>query len=641
MIAMWRAAVLVLVVMVASFLGYRGSGSLEQPALRVILATSFGASYFLSVCFGTLYIYLVAHLAGVPLRWRVLACSLNPFLWMTKEVIWLLESHPLVECLYWYLNPLNFELACIVALEMGIGATLARAIRKRRGEVLPATSPGAMVVILGSLALMISPYVWEEGERVYVEYLEGYRWLFGPGVQASGRDRADLTGGVPLDRDDRALSSKTSPHRPNIVFILGDNHNANDMAAAGHPFLQTPGLDRLASEGVRFSAAYNTTPLCSPSRASILTGAYAQRHGVLNNHTPWTGQMPTFLEHLSASGYDTAFIGKWHMPGEGLPDMPYLELFVSYTVNEGQGRYFDCPMIVNGEEVKSRAEYITTEVTDYAIEFMERDHRSLDGSGRPFAVYLSHRVAHPRFQSPADITGMYDDVEVCLPPEADPVWFGKTRGNVFQGVMMGSYHDQYRRYCETITAMDRDIVRLLDKIDELGLRESTLVVYMGDNGMQWGAHGRHGIREAYQDAVRLPLIIRAPWLIPDPGAVRPQLALNIDMSPSFLDAAGLAVPDEMDGESLVPILRDPGRSGRAAFLLEFWRYFPENTPSYRGVVTQRYKYIEFERGRGPWLFDLAQDPEEQSNLYGTSAGQRLLPEVERRLAELQAGVGAR
>jgi N-acetylglucosamine-6-sulfatase len=207
--------------------------------------------------------------------------------------------------------------------------------------------------------------------------------------------------------------------------------------------------------------------------------------------------------------------------------------------------------------------------------------------------------------------------------------------------MMGSYHDQYRRYCETITAMDRDIVRLLDKIDDLGLRKSTLVVYMGDNGMQWGAHGRHGIREPYQDAVRLPMIIRAPWLIPDPGAVRGQLALNIDMAPTFLDAAGLATPEEMDGESLVPILRDPDRSGRAAFLLEFWRYFPENTPSYLGVVTPHSKYIEFERGRGPWLFDLAQDPAERSNVYGTSAGHGLLPEVERRLAELQAGAGAR
>jgi N-acetylglucosamine-6-sulfatase len=396
-------------------------------------------------------------------------------------------------------------------------------------------------------------------------------------------------------------------------------------------------MDRLAAEGVRFASTYNTTSLCSPSRASILTGAYAYRHGVLNNHTPWTGQMTTFLEHLSDNGYDTAFIGKWHMPGEGLPEMPYLDLFISYTVNEGQGKYFHCPMIVDGKEVPSRAEYITTEVTDYAIEFVRRNRRNPDGSRRPFCVYLAHRAAHPRFQSPRDIAGMYDNAEVDLPPEVDPVWFGKTRGNVFQGVMMGSYDDQYRRYCETITAMDRDIDRLLSELDVLGLRDNTLVIYMGDNGMQWGTHGRHGIREPYEDAARLPMIVRAPWLVSDPGAVRDQIVLNIDIAPTMLDLAGITVPPEMDGVSLIPILRDPRQAGREAFLLEFWRYFPENTPSYVGVVTQRYKYIEFERGRSPWLFDLVKDPDEQHNLYDTAERRQLLPDLKRKLAELRAG----
>ena len=121
------------------------------------------------------------------------------------------------------------------------------------------------------------------------------------------------------------------------------------------------------------SNTFNTTSLCSPSRASILTGAYAHNHGVKNNHTPWTGQMTTFLEYLSQGGYDTAFIGKWHMPGEGLPEMPFLDLFVSYTYREGQGAYFDCPMIVNGQEMPSRRPYISEEITDYAIEFMQEN----------------------------------------------------------------------------------------------------------------------------------------------------------------------------------------------------------------------------------------------------------------------------
>ncbi len=427
--------------------------------------------------------------------------------------------------------------------------------------------------------------------------------------------------------------------RPNIIFILGDNHNADAMGCAGHPFIDTPGMDRLSKEGVRFENTFNTTSLCSPSRASILTGAYAHNHGVKNNHTPWTGQMPTFLENLSKAGYATAFIGKWHMPGHGLPKMPYLDLFVSYTHREGQGSYFDCPMIKNGRQVASRAPYITTEVTDYAIEFIQKNQAQPGEQRKPFCIYLSHRPGHPPFQAPEDIKGRYDhaDVKEVLPDNVDPYWYGKTKGNVFQGVMMGSYYDQYRKYCETLTAMDRDIVRLLDKLDEMGLAENTMVIYMGDNGMQWGTHDCHGIREPYEESARLPLIIRAPWLIKDPGAVRGQMALNIDIAPTFLELAGAAMPGHVDGQSLVPLLADAKAKGRDDFLMEFWRYFPENTPSYKGVRTNRYKYVEFERGRGPWLFDLQNDPKEMNNLYGTPEGDKVLPGLRKRLGEYLEG----
>ncbi len=430
-----------------------------------------------------------------------------------------------------------------------------------------------------------------------------------------------------------AATDGKSNQRPNIIFILGDNHNANVMGCAGHPFIKTPGLDRLAREGVLFEKTFNTTSLCSPSRASILTGAYAHRHGVRNNHTPWTGQMKTFLEHLSNNDYDTAFIGKWHMPGKGLPDMPFLDLFVSYTYREGQGSYFNCPMIVDGEEVPSRREYITEEVTDWAIEFMERKRSETNGQENPFCIYLAHRPGHPPCEAPKDIRGMYDDVKLDLPKGIDPWWFGKMNQNVFQGIMMGSYETQYRKYCEVLTAMDRDIARLLDKVDESGLRENTMVIYLGDNGMQWGTHGRHGIREPYEDSARLPFIVRAPGWIDDHGSRRKQMALNIDIAPTLLDLAGIPIPPEMDGESLQSIFRDGGAEGREAFLMEFWKYYPENTPSYVGVRTNTHKYIEFEKGRTPWLFDLVNDPKEMNNLFGTEDGDKLLPIMKKILAE--------
>lgn len=426
--------------------------------------------------------------------------------------------------------------------------------------------------------------------------------------------------------------------QPNLVFILGDNHNARTMGCAGHPFIKTPGMDRLAREGILFENAFNTTSLCSPSRASILTGAYAHRHGVKNNHTPWTGQMKTFLAHLSAGGYATAFIGKWHMPGKGLPEMPFLDLFVSYTYREGQGAYFNCPMIVNGQEVRSRVPYITAEVTDYAIEFMQK----VQAEGRrPFCIYLSHRPGHPPYKAPDGIAGMYAEADVSkvLPPHADPLWYGKTKGNVFQGVMMGSYENKYRKYCETLTAMDRDIVRLLEEMDAMGLAKNTVVIYMGDNGMQWGTHDCHGIREAYEDSLQLPLIVRAPGLVLDPGSNREQMVLNIDMAPTLLDLAGLDVSAAMDGQSLVPFLKDPEARGRENFLIEFWRYFPENTPSYTGIRTDRFKYIEFARGRSPWLFDLRSDPLEMHNLMGTPQGENILPQLKARLAQMIAQSG--
>ncbi len=550
---------------------------------------------------------------------------------MTKESLRLLESHPLAECLFYFLNPLNLWLGLLIALELAAAVLISRWIHRRRGKPIRLLAVTPALTIAVSLGLVIGLYAWGRGENVYVLFLEGYRAAFGSQLGTAGVVTTHFQG-----EDGATPASAAAFARPNIVFILGDNHNARTMGNAGHPVIRTPALDRLASEGLRFDNAFNTTSLCSPSRASILTGTYAHTHGVLNNHTPWTGSLPTFLERLSAAGYATAFIGKWHMPGNGLPAMPFLDRFVSYTYREGQGAYFDCPMIVDGREVASRKHYITEEVTDYAIEFIEQELARSDNARRPFAVYLSHRPGHPPYKAPAGIDGIYDDVDVrnVLPPEVDAWWFGKTNGNVFQGVMMGSYEDQYRGYLETLTAMDADIGRLLARIDQLGLTESTVVVYMGDNGMQWGTHGRHGIREPYEESAKLPLIVRAPNVVGDPGMVRQQIVLNIDLAPTFLELAGVTVPEDVDGESLVPILRNADAKSRQAFLMEFWRYFPENTPSYRGVRTQRYKYVEFARGRAPWVFDLVEDPRELHNLYGTPGGDHVLAELRELLAEL-------
>ncbi len=422
---------------------------------------------------------------------------------------------------------------------------------------------------------------------------------------------------------------------PNIVFILSDNIQYGDMGFCGHPFIQTPGLDQLAREGVVFENAFCTTPLCSPARASILTGMYAHNHGVKNNHTPWTGEHATFFEGLKKAGYDTAFVGKWHMPGEGLPQMPFLDLFVSYTYREGQGSYRDCPLIVNGQEALPGKRYLTEDLTDRAISFVE-ERMGPEGDEKPFCLYLSHRAAHPPFAPPDEAAGMYTDAPVDLPKGVDR-WFSKTNGNVFQGIMMGSYEDQYRRYGEVITAMDQQIQRLVDRIDALDTRRNTIVVYAADNGMMWGEHRCHGIRRPYEESIRTPFIVRCPWLADDADGRREQMILNIDIAPTILDLAGVPAPPAMDGESFVPILKDKDAAGREAWLLEFWKYYPENTPSYSGVRTATHKYIEYEKTLRPQLFDLVVDPKEERNLYGTPEGDALLPSLTESLLSLKRG----
>ncbi len=217
--------------------------------------------------------------------------------------------------------------------------------------------------------------------------------------------------------------------RPNIVFVLSDNQNWKFMSCAGHPFLDTPNMDRLAGEGVLFTNAFVTTSLCSPSRASFLTGKYAHTHGVQNNFTPWDGSNRTFLEVLEDAGYDTAFIGKWHMPGR-LPTLEGVDPFITFTIQGGQGRYLNCPLIVNGEERPSRKPYITEELTDYAIEFIERERDA------PFCLYLSHKAVHHRWTPPDHLADIYADKRLPFPEGFDP-WITVTRGHLFEGTNQG------------------------------------------------------------------------------------------------------------------------------------------------------------------------------------------------------------
>jgi len=415
--------------------------------------------------------------------------------------------------------------------------------------------------------------------------------------------------------------------RPNIVCILSDDHRWDHLGATGHPFLRTPNLDRLASEGILFENSFVTTSLCSPSRASFLTGTYAHTHGVKNNITPWTGKHPTFLESLKGAGYDTAFIGKWHMPGKGLPDLGFLDEFVSFTVKAGQGKYFNCPLIVNGVETPSRKIHITEELTDRAIEFMERQRES------PFCLYLSHKAIHNAYLAPKDIDGIYDDEKLSMPEDMD-IWTAMTQGHIYDG-HMGLLPAHYRNYCECITDMDRQIGRVLDKIDKMGIADNTIVVYTSDNGLLWGEHRKINKYWFYEESIRIPFIVRCPWLIDDPGTRRTQMTLNIDLAPTLLDICSVPAPGDMEGASLVSIIKNPSEFGREAWLYEYFKNYPYNIPTTFGVRTRTHKYVEFEGRRKPELYNLSVDPKEKVNLVGTTEGEALSRELKAMLEALK------
>ena len=411
--------------------------------------------------------------------------------------------------------------------------------------------------------------------------------------------------------------------RPNIVFILSDDHRADTMGNMGHPFIKTPNLDRLAREGVKFTNTFATTPLCSPSRGCFLTGQYAHRHGVKNNYTPWNDKNVTFLELLRNSGYKNAFFGKWHMPGR-LPDLvgKAVEQFVTFRASGGQGIYFDCPLIINGVVTERKGKYLTEDLTDLALDFIRREKTG------PFCVYLAHKAPHQPFSPPPALRSLYADADVnqTLPPEYHP-WIHMKEGSYYYGVM-GRLGEKYLDYHRVITAMDQQIGRVLSELDRLGIAENTIVVYASDNGYFWGEKELIDKRFPYEESTRIPLIVRYPGKIRHPGRVSGEMALSIDVAPTLVEMAGLPVPGTMQGLSLATVLAGKSIRLRDSIHMEHFKDFPYSVPEWDAVRTDRFLYVQSKSDKGPELFDIQKDPRTMRNLIAAPEGKRVLPELE-------------
>lgn len=407
----------------------------------------------------------------------------------------------------------------------------------------------------------------------------------------------------------------------NVIFILSDDHRYDFMSFLNKPkFLQTPNMDRMAKNGAYLKYAFVTTSLCSPSRASILTGQYSHKHGVVDNNVDIPKGTTFFPQYLQKAGYETAFFGKWHMGHNTDAPRPGFSKWVSFL---GQGVYYDPDLNVDGKRIKRKG-YISDLLTDYTIDWLDKER----DAEKPFFLYLSHKAVHAMFKPAKRHLGRYENVQIEYPKSmADteenyrgkPRWVKEQR-NSWHGVDY-MYHGQmdfdtfYRRYCETLLGIDDSVGRILDYLDKSGLAENTLVMYMGDNGFSLGEHGLIDKRQMYESSQRVPFLAMCPSMI-KPGSVITKLVQNIDIAPTVLELAGLKKPDNMDGRSMVKLLRDEKVAWRDKVYYEYYweRNFPQ-TPTTHGIRTEKWKYIHY---HGIWdtdeLYNLENDPDEMINL---------------------------
>jgi N-acetylglucosamine-6-sulfatase len=436
-----------------------------------------------------------------------------------------------------------------------------------------------------------------------------------------------------------SVEARTSPPRPSFVVILIDDLRADALGCTGHPFAQTPRIDALAREGMRFTSAFVTTPICLPSRASFLTGQYAHRHGVtFGGDSNQIGQtLGALAMQMQSAGYTTAFVGKWHVGGDAGP-RPGFDRWVSFR---GQGEYVDPQLNIEGKGVQATG-YVTDLLTDHAVEFLRQPHE------RPFLLWISHKGVHAPFVPAERHREQYRDVAIPRAASVDDDLTSKpalTRpGVVLQpgDSDLDTSDDLVRNQLRCLASVDESVGRILAALDSAGHREDTLVVFTSDNGYFWGEHGLGGKHGPYEEAVRVPFLARYPQRI-QPGTVRDALVLNVDLAPTLLELAGLAVPDSIDGRSIVPLFADSFR-WRDAVLLEYQlnRGQTPRFPTWQAVRTRGWKYIRYPDNPA-WdeLYELSTDPLEMHNRIADPDSGTVLGELQLKLQRLLEETRAR
>jgi arylsulfatase A-like enzyme len=476
--------------------------------------------------------------------------------------------------------------------------------------------------------------------------------------------------------DRSALRAADESKRPNILFIFADDHAYQAISAYEHKLNQTPNIDRIARQGMRFDRCLVTNSICGPSRAVILTGKYSHLNGFYNNtNSRFDGSQTTFPKLMQRAGYQTAIVGKWHLVSDPTG-------FDYWEILPGQGQYYNPPMIRNGQRVKHDG-YTTDVITDLSLDWLK--HRDRD---KPFLLMCQHKAPHREWEPNTKYLAPYDreypepetlfddysgrglaektqdmtiaktmhDKDLKLTPPATLTaeqrkeWdaFYQTRNESFRqanltgrDLVRWKYQRYMHDYLACIASVDEGVGRLLDYLNEAGLEENTIVVYSSDQGFYLGEHGWFDKRWIFEESLRTPLLVRWPGVV-KPGSVNSDLVSNLDFAETFLDVAGVDVPDEMQGRSLVPILKGQTPDDwRKSFYYHYYEYpGPHDVRRHYGVVTDRFKLVHFyEPDVNYWeLFDRQSDPRELTSVYGQADRAEIQKQLEAELARLRTNL---
>ena len=459
---------------------------------------------------------------------------------------------------------------------------------------------------------------------------------------------------------------------PNILFIMSDDHAAHAMSCYGSRINTTRHLDRIATGGMRLDNCFCTNSICTPSRATILTGTYNHVNGATTLSTPLDNRLLTFPKLLRSGGYQTAIFGKWHL-GIGPQYCP--TGFDDWAVLPGQGFYHNPEFIFQGPDGGTRRTvrgYVTDLITDMCLDWLgSRD------PGRPFCLLCHHKAPHRPWYVDDSHAHLFLNEDV---PEPDTLFDDySTRASAARaaemrvGVHMTStdlkcevplglpeselrrwaYQRYIKDYLRVVASIDDNVGRLLDYLDASGLADDTVVIYTSDQGYFLGDHGWYDKRFMYEESLRMPFILRYPREV-QPGAVNGDLVLNLDFAPLFLDLAGVPIPDTMQGRSFRPLLRGQTPPGwRQAMYYRYWMHRTDhNVYAHYGIRSHRYKLIYYYADalgqpgardgsyEPEWeLFDLERDPCEMHSVYADPGYQSVQRTLKDELHRLQREVG--